>query len=148
MKKLLILACLPLIVLYMSGCVSYANVAAGKKEIMGQRIYASGDQEAIKAFNLGNGGVGIGFDILATDVIKAHPFRTLGAAILDAGMAYGAYRGVEALSYSKEDNNGRELTVTTDGNDNIFNINTGDVASPAGNNSNAGDSNQSPAEAE
>ena len=148
MKNLVILACLPLMLLSMSGCASYMNVVSGKKELMGKRIYASGDEPAIKAYNLGNGNVGIGFDILATDVIKAHPFRTLGAAVLDAGMAYGAYRGVEALSYSKEDNNGRELTVTTNGDGNIFNINSGDTASPAGNNSNAGDSNQGLPEAE
>lgn len=148
MKELFKLICIPLLVLSMSGCASYMNVVSGKKELMGKRIHASGDEPAIKAYNLGNGNVGIGFDILATDVIKAHPFRTLGAAVLDAGMAYGAYRGVEALSYSKEDNNGRELTVTTDGDGNIFNINTGDTASPAGNNSNAGDSNQGLPEAE
>lgn len=136
------LACLPLMILSMTGCLSYVSATSGKNELIGQRVYASGDQEAIKAYNLGGGGVGLGFDVLATDVIKAHPFRTLGAALLDGGMIYGAYRGVEALSYSKEDNNGRELTVTTDGEGNIININTGDTASPAGNNSNAGDSNQ------
>jgi hypothetical protein len=73
-----------------------------KKEILQHRV-------AIKAVELRDG-CGIGFDILCIDAIKEHPWKQLGAAILDAIILYASSEGIQAIKDSLNDE--KECTTT------------------------------------
>jgi len=108
-----------------AGCTSLWSLQCSKDEIMRDRVYASGnrvgiralqngasEESAIKAVALDNG-AGIGVDVSNWSALSQHPVRQLGAAILDAGMTYGAYLGGKALI----DSNNSEPTSQTAGRD-------------------------------
>ena len=59
MNKLIVLILLVGFVISFSGCASYMSYKASEKEIVGQRVMASGNEAAIKAFRLGDT-VGVG----------------------------------------------------------------------------------------
>jgi len=126
--------------LLQAGCASYMSYESSKAEIIRNRVYASGSQKGIQMLNRGydeetairaialeNGGVGIGVDVGSWQVLSQHPWRQFGAALLDAAMVYGGYRGVEALndSGSGGDSNtaGRDNnTINVNGNGNDVHV--------------------------
>jgi len=59
--------------------------------------------EAIRAVQVDNG-AGIGVDVSNLAALTEHPWRQLGAAIVDAGLIYGAYMGADALAEAGNDN--------------------------------------------
>jgi len=124
-----------------SGCTSIWSLQCSKDEILRNRIMSSGDQGAIKALRSGvredvciravelDGGAGIGLDVGNLDALTEHPWRQLGAALLDAGMTYGAYLGAQALLDSNDDSEpvnqtvGRDvIQVQVDGQNNTVNV--------------------------
>lgn len=119
MKKftsIVTLSTIILISLMSSGCMSYMVMENSKKEIKRSR-------SAIQAQDLGNGAVGIGFDVGNLEALKEHPWKQLGAAIVDAGLLYGGYVAVKELdddsgsSSDKSDNN-----IIVNGNGNVTTI--------------------------
>ena len=127
-----------------SGC-SYLSMKSSEEEIQRSRIYASGDQKAIRAMENGvapqsairavkldGDGVGIGLDISNLQALTLHPVRQVGAALLDAGALYGAYKGVTSMnsgnSGDSQQTAGRDnTTVTINGDGNK--VSTGDKTS-------------------
>ena len=123
-----------------SGCMSLWSYEASKNEIKRERVYASGNKKAIGMIEMGgdedaairaiavDGGAGIAVDVSNWRALSKHPVRQIVAAILDAGMLYGAYRGVEALNNEDDDDRtsntaGRDNnTVTINGKGNEVNI--------------------------
>jgi len=103
---------------------------------------ASGDQDAIKALKSGvseevciravqlDNGAGIGVDVSNLDALTEHPWRQLGAALLDVGTAAAAAVGGQALmqaSNSDDDSSsqtaGRDtIQATVDGRNNPINV--------------------------
>jgi len=142
MKKLIIGVFAMAMVVYMTGCASYMSYSASQNEIAKERILASGDvdaanalragvpaKQAIHAVKLGNNGVGLAIDITSMDALKKHPWRQLGAGVLDAALMYGAYEGIDALDDDddKPGNSGSGTSVNlTDSNNNTINIVNGD----------------------
>ena len=113
-----------------SVCTSIWSYEASKSEIQKERVYASGDKNAIRMIQNGadgdvairavamdNGGAGIGIDISNWRALSKHPVRQVGAAVLDAGMAYGAYLGVQSLTDSSHDNGNSSQSAGRDNND-------------------------------
>ena len=127
MKKVMTLITLVALVISLTGCASMMSYNASKREIMGERVMASGNDAAIKAFASGDT-VGIGVNVLASEALTKHPFRQLGAAILDAGLIYGLYEGVQELNQDNDHGGERNLNISTTGDGNTYNINTGDAA--------------------
>jgi hypothetical protein len=142
MKKILASILLIAVMFCFTGC-SVMSYNSSREEMVREQVVASGDEAAIKAFQM-NGTVGVAVDISAVKVLTKHPIRQLGAALVDAGLLYGAYMGIESLTQNSSNDGNRNLTISTTGTGNVYNINTGDAA-----NSNAddnpviqGDSNQ------
>jgi len=129
-----------------SGCASYLSYQSSQEEIARERVIASGNKDAMDAVKMGvpanqalkavpiPGGAGIAIDVTNLDALKKHPWRQLGAALLDLGLMYGTYEGVRYLNdESKDDDDDKSsIRVTGDGNEvNVTTVN-GD-----GNNGNA-----------
>ncbi len=137
------------VLFWCSGCASYLSYQASENEIYKERIYASGNTEAIKMVSSGMspkraiyaiddpGTFGLAIDLTSVDVLGYHPWRQLGAAILDACLAYGGYLLVDELGSdgdssnptTNNDSNSRDTTVNVNNADNTtININ-GDTTS-------------------
>ena len=141
MKQVLIAVMTVVMAFTLTGCTSLWSLQCSKDEILRNRILASGDQDAIKALRSGvredvciravtlDGGAGVGVDVSNLDALTEHPWRQLGAAILDAGMTAGAVVGgkalVDSINNSDESNNtaGRDIvTVNINGKDNDVDV--------------------------
>jgi len=141
MKRILLASMSVLMMFALTGCTSLWSLQCSKDEILRNRIMASGDQGAIKALRSGvredvciraveiDGGAGIGVDVSNLDALTEHPWRQLGAAVLDAGMAAGAYIGGKALIDSANNSDasnqtaGRDVvTVNINGKDNDVDV--------------------------
>jgi len=96
LNKLIILIILSITTLTTS-CCSYLSVADSKEELIKRKVYASGDEVAIKAMNI-NGVASVGVDISNWEAIKKHPFRQLGAALLDLATVYVADQSMKKLT--------------------------------------------------
>lgn len=127
MKQLVKIIVMLSVLVSLTGCASYLSYEASKNEIKKNRIYASGDEKAIKAFAV-DGGAGVAINVNALDALTEHPIRQLGAAILDAGLVYGAKVLVDKY---EEDNSNKDKTVViqNSGDNNNINVNTGDANS-------------------
>ena len=129
----------------MVGCASYMSYNASKQEIYSNRVYASGDANAMKAMNMGaeprvaihaikqEGVFGLAVDLTAMDTITQHPWRQLGAAVLDAGIAYGSYALYDKYINGDDNSNGNGGNtsggdvIVIEGSGNV--VNTGDTSS-------------------
>jgi len=128
MKRILLVTLLLALVAYSSGCASMAVYKQSDRKIATRQARLSGDQDAIRATQLGVGCVGIGVDVTAWDKLTEQPLKQFGAAALDAALLYGAYELLQGLdisydsdSSSRSKNN--EINITdVDGNVDI-NIN-------------------------
>lgn len=170
--KLLLLMSMLLIISLNTGCVSYLSLSSSRDEIAQERIIASGDvnatrmmrsgidpEQCLKAIPIENG-FGFAVDVANMDAFMKHPWRQTGAAILDAGLLYGTYLGVDSLTGSDKDNgddgNSGESTgnrngtvvINNGGNNNntTVTVTTGDdiaEGGSGGDNSNAGDTSTS-----
>jgi len=106
------------------GCATSMVYEDSKKELIMKKAIANNDQYAIKAVQLNNG-VGLGIDLNHWQVLSVQPFKQLGAALLDAGMIYGGYKGIEYLVNRTENNSETHDTqiTTTGDNNNVTVIN-------------------------
>ena len=121
-----------LVALSTSGCASYMVASSSKAELKELK-----QETAIKAVQLGEGGAGIGIDVSNLEVLKAHPWKQAGAALLDAAILYGAYEGVNALDSKDSTQNDNTANMTYNGDSTEINITiTGD-----GNETNIGNDN-------
>ena len=109
-----IVICL-IIMMFTSGCASYMVYKNSEQKVAARKAFARGDQVAIKAIQLGNDGVGIGIDVSNWEALKEQPLLQLGAAILDAGLVYGGYKGVESLNENDKEK-GVNITINGDKN--------------------------------
>jgi hypothetical protein len=152
MRQLFILV-MGILICMSFGCASYMSYQASENEEYTDRILASGDKDAIQMVNQGlpvkrairaiedPGMFGIAIDLTAMDVITKHPWRQLGAAILDAVLAYCGYLVVDELGSSgdKSDtsSDSRDTNVTITNSEGVdININ-GDTS-----NTTTGDGNE------
>jgi len=132
MMKLVLAVILVAICFVNSGCVSYAVYQGSKRQVALKKAVVSGNDAAIKAIRLGDDGVGLGIDVMNLEALGERPWLQLGAAVLDLGMLYGGYKGVEALdsgSSSDQGHGGNTSggdTIIIDGDGNT--INTGDTS--------------------
>lgn len=110
MKRLLIMMTVCIASVFMTSCASYLSIESSRKELAYMQVVATKNPEAIKAFAI-DGGAAIGIDVGNLDAIRQHPWRQLGAALVDAGVVYGAKAGIDALSkISKDDNDSTDST--------------------------------------
>lgn len=115
MNRLIILLFLA-IMISTTGCVAtYMSYKSSEREIVGERVIASGDETAIKAWKNGET-VGLGVDVLATEVLTKHPIRQVACAVADAAILYGAKEGLE---YLVESTSSRDINVNVSNSDNI-----------------------------
>lgn len=158
LKNALILTTLLLISVSLSGCLSAWSYHSSAEELRKNRIYASGDSNAIRALDMGvspsvaikavqlDGGAGIGIDVTHWEALKANPLRQTAAALGDAVMLYVGYRVVDNMNSSGGSHkSGNYVTVTGDGN--VVHNTQGDnnEGTSAGNQSSSGgDTNFSP----
>jgi hypothetical protein len=103
-----------------SGCMSLWSYEASKREIQRDRVLASGNERAVDLIVAGcapdvairavalEGGAGIGVDVANLAALTKHPARQTGAAVLDALLMYGSYRGVEWLRTRSESDSDRD----------------------------------------
>lgn len=115
-KKLLVIAAFSL---FSTGCVSHYAYKSNHKAVERLKVYETGDQKLIQAYNNGDV-VGVGIDLTAVDVIFNSPatfFKQLGAGIIDAGLIYGASEAVDSINSerSSEDNSGSRNTIQSGG---------------------------------
>jgi len=99
----------------MTGCVSYLVLENSKKKIAYNRAILRKDDVAIKAFQVGENGIGLGIDVSNLAGLTKQPFLQLGAALLDVGLIYGGYEAAKSFD-SNDDNSGRNITITGDEN--------------------------------
>jgi len=112
--KTLVVAAMVLV--YCSGCASYMVYKDSQKKVAYRHAVASKNEVAIKAIEMGNGGVGIGIDVTALDALKEQPLMQFFAAILDSGIIYAGYRGVEELNNNDDKHPNTTVIVSGDGN--------------------------------
>ena len=140
MKRIPIIALIVASLFACTGCTSLWSLQCSKDEILRNRIMASGNAAGMRALQLGAGedaairavaldnGAGIGVDVGNLQALTQHPIRQLGAALLDAGMTYGAYLGGKALLDANNNSepsqtSGRDIIqVNVDGQNNTVNV--------------------------
>lgn len=105
----------------LSGCASMMSYNAGAKEQAMRIAKARNDQAAIQVIALGGSAVGVGIDVGSWDVIAAHPWRSLGAALLDVGTGVGMSKLLDNYT-----SNNSKKNVTINGNGNSYSETTGD----------------------
>jgi len=101
-------------------------------ELRKARIYASGNEDAIRALQMGaapataikavrvGDGVGVGIDVTNWEAIKAHPLRQTLAAFGDAGLLYATKEIVDSLDDGDASSSISSSTSTTSGGDTII----------------------------
>jgi hypothetical protein len=89
-----------------TGCASYAVMKSSQRELQ--------QQKALKAVKLGEAGAGIGVDVTALEALTYQPLMQVGAAVLDAGLIYGAYRGLDAIDQQINGQDDDEPTVNVE----------------------------------
>jgi len=106
--KLVLLAA----ILFNTGCASYLVARDSQREISRNRIVASQDKNALEYLRCGippevairaipiNNGIGLGVDLFSLDVLTNQPSRQIAAAVIDAILAYGAYKGIQSINNS------------------------------------------------
>lgn len=137
MKLLDIIMLLGIVSVIGSGC-SAVSYQSSKREIATERIFASGDQNAVNAMRMGvppesavkaiqiPGGVVMAVDISAIDVLMKHPVRQVLSAAGDAVLLYGAYEGVLWLQDQfEEDEKDKSVNIIVNNSDDTTII-TGD----------------------
>jgi len=125
MNKLILCIVFGFMMVSSSGCVSYLSYKDSQREIVGRRVAASGNENAIRAYAMGDT-VGIGINVLAYEALTEHPWRQLGAAILDAGTLWVLSEGIQELNSNRSksrDSNG--VTINGEGN-NVTIVNNSD----------------------
>lgn len=101
-----------------TGCASYMVYNKSQEKVAMRKAIAKGDEKAIRAVQLGEG-VGVGIDVSNWEALSEQPLLQFGAALLDAAMIYGGYKGVESLNDDdKKDKNVNTTTVGVNGDNN------------------------------
>jgi hypothetical protein len=137
MKTLIVmskLSIVSIVALYCSGCLSIWSQQASMDETRRERIIASGNNNAIKALDMGvapaaaikavrlGDGAGIGIDVTNWEAIMNHPVRQIGAAIGDAGLIYATSELIDEIDSNNRSSSSSSSSSTTSGGDTI-NIN-------------------------
>ena len=101
---------------FQTGCLSYMAMEHGKRQIALKRAFIKNDQNAIRAIQLGDNGVGVGIDVSNLQALMENPLLQLGAALGDAAMIYAGYKGVDSLNSSESEDKTPSSTITGDRN--------------------------------
>ena len=90
-----------------SGCLSPMVYNQSKQKVGLRKAIEADNNPAIKAFKLGEDGVGLGVNVLALDVLSEQPLKQLGAAIGDGLLIWAGYEGVKYIDnkLNNENNN-------------------------------------------
>ena len=97
------------VAVFASGCCSHAVLQGSK---------------AIQARRMGPDGAGIGIDISNWDALTERPLLQLGAALVDASLIYGGYKGLEAIEAAiNDDDDDEKLGVSVSGDNNDVDVN-------------------------
>lgn len=159
-KKSLVMLVLGMGMFYSTGCTSVMSYKYSADEIAQKRILASGNKAATDAMRMGvspqsalkviplEGGAGLMLDITALDALSEHPWRQLGAAILDGAMTYGTYKfgenqgwwGSGNTSDVNDSSKKNDINITGDGNHTTIVTGDGNTTSSNDNKSSGGDS--------
>lgn len=123
MKKMISMVISVLVLISASGCSTLVYRDSYKK-VYARKAILSNNERAIRAVQLGDGGVGLGIDLANLEVLTEQPFLQLGAAALDAAALYGAYEGIRSIT-SNNSNKENENNTTGNGNSTV-NVESGD----------------------
>jgi hypothetical protein len=117
-----------------------------------RKANAKGDEKAIRALQIGEG-AGVGIDVSNWEALSEQPLLQLGAALLDAAMIYGGYKGVESLNNDNDNDKKGDVNTTTietrgDNNNTTVVVGTGNTttANPNYNSNNSDSSSTYPTE--
>jgi hypothetical protein len=119
MNKLLKITVIAFVVLNFCGCASYLNYASANSDYKNNPIKIRAQDN----------GAQVGVDLSMIDVLKSHPFRSIGAALLDIGTGYLIYQYTEnndSHDTTSSGDNGTTIVVSGD-NNTINNGNTTDT---------------------
>ena len=110
-----------------SGCASYMVYNKSQEKVAMRKAMAKGDKKAIRAVQIGDG-VGVGIDVSNWEALSEQPLLQFGAAILDAAMIYGGYKGIDSINNGndKEDRANNTATETTSTSTSTINVTGGD----------------------
>lgn len=97
-----------------TGCASYMVYNKSHEKVAMRKAMAKGDEKAIRAVQIGEG-VGVGIDVSNWEALSEQPLLQFGAAVLDAAMIYGGYKGVESLNDDDDDKKDSNVNTTTIG---------------------------------
>ena len=108
-----------------TGCLSLLSYNASKREIMEEMVVASGNQkgidalksgakpeQALRAVQLDNNGIGMGLDVGNIDALLKHPVRQTAAGVGDVGLLWGAKELVDRLGSTKSSGNNITVNVS------------------------------------
>ena len=93
MNKLLSIVLGVFLMISFSGCLSSAVYKQSVNQVGLRKAIIANNQPAIRAFQLGNGGVGLGIDIGNWEALTEQPLKQIGAALGDAALIWGTYEG-------------------------------------------------------
>ena len=95
-----------------SGCASYMVYNKSQEKVAMRKAMAKGDKKAIRAVQIGDG-VGVGIDVSNWEALSEQPLLQLGAALLDAAMIYGGYKGIDSINNGNDKDGNTTATETT-----------------------------------
>jgi len=153
LNSLVQLVIVAIVASYCTGCLSIWSQQLSMDELRRERIYASGNQEAIdalkkgaspaaaiKAVRLGDG-AGIGIDVTNLEALGKNPVRQILAAVGDAAIILGTKEAIDSLDSNDSNGNdggspdrdaGRDATsITVNGDGNTIQV-RGDASTIGG----------------
>jgi hypothetical protein len=95
-----------------SGCASYMVYNKSQEKVAMRKAMAKGDEKAIRAVQVGDG-IGVGIDVSNWEALSEQPLLQLGAALLDAAMIYGGYKGIDSINNGNDKDGNTTTTETT-----------------------------------
>ena len=108
-----------------SGCASYMVYNKSQEKVAMRKAMAKGDERAIRAVQVGDG-IGVGIDVSNWEALSEQPLLQFGAAILDAAMIYGGYKGIDSINNSHDDKANNTSTETTSTSTTTISVTGGD----------------------
>lgn len=95
-----------------TGCASYMVYNKSQEKVAMRKAMAKGDERAIKAVQVGDG-IGVGIDVSNWEALSEQPLLQFGAALLDAAMIYGGYKGIDSINNGNDKDGNTTATETT-----------------------------------
>lgn len=108
------------ILVCLNGCASYMVYKDSERKVITKKAYATEDQVAIRAVQLGSDGVGVGIELTNWEALKEQPWKQLGAALWDAVCIYLGKKEIDSKNDDNDNPSSMTMTVNGDRNNITF----------------------------